>query len=147
MTAGDKPIAFADTNIWLYALIASQDAEKSATSQALIREPRLVASVQVINEVCVNLLRKAQFSEEQIRELVASFYERHHVAQFEKATLLKASSLREKHGFSFWDSTMIASALAAGAEIFYSEDMHHGTFVENTLRLTNPFLAKSGTTA
>jgi predicted nucleic acid-binding protein len=147
MTAGDKPIAFADTNIWLYALIASQDAEKSATSQALIRESRLVTSVQVINEVCVNLIKKAQFSEQRIRELVASFYERHHVALFEKTTLLKASSLREKHGFSFWDSTVIASALAAGAEIFYSEDMHHGTVVENSLRLTNPFLARSGTTA
>ena len=147
MTAGDKQIAFADTNIWLYALIASQDADKSTKSQAIIREPRLVTSVQVINDVCVNLLRKAQFSEEKIRELVASFYERHHVAQFEKPTLLKASSLREKYGFSFWDSTMVASALAAGAEILYSEDMHHGTLVENTLRLTNPFLAKSATTA
>jgi Predicted nucleic-acid-binding protein, contains PIN domain len=147
MTAGDKPIAFADTNIWLYALIASQDAAKSATSQALIRQPTLVTSVQVINEVCVNLIKKAQFSEERIRELVASFYERHHVAHFEKTTLLKASLLREKHGFSFWDSTMIASALAAGAEIFYSEDMHHGTVVQNSLRLTNPFLATRGTTA
>jgi predicted nucleic acid-binding protein len=147
MTAGEKQITFADTNIWLYALIATQDAQKSIKSQAVIREPRLVTSVQVINEVCVNPLKKAQFSEEKIRELVDSFYERHHVAQFERPTLLRASSLREKYGFLFWDSTMVASALAAGAEIFYSEDMHHGTLVENSLRLTNPFLAKKQQTA
>jgi predicted nucleic acid-binding protein len=135
---GQIPLVFADTNIWLYALLEIQDAEKSAKAKAIIRQQRLVASVQLINEICVNLLKKAHFSEQQVRELVISFYERHAVIPIEREVLLKASILRERYGFSYWDSTMVASALTAGAQVFYTEDMHHGLLVESVMRLENP---------
>jgi predicted nucleic acid-binding protein len=34
---------------------------------------------------------------------------------------------------------MLASALAAGARLFYTEDMHDGMLVDETLRIVNPF--------
>lgn len=135
-------VVFADTNIWLYAFLATQDTGKSAKAKTIIRENKLVTSTQVINEVCVNLLKKAGFSEAQVQELIISFYERHLVGQLGKETLLHASSLRARYGFSYWDSSMLASALAVGAQIFYTEDMQDGLLVENTLRLINPFLTK-----
>jgi predicted nucleic acid-binding protein len=138
---GPKTI-FADTNIWLYAMLATQDPAKSQKAKEVIRENALVTSTQVINEVCVNLIKKAGFSEEQIQELVSAFYERHTVAQPGLATLLRASALRARYGFSYWDSTMLASALDVGSQIFYSEDMQDGFLVDKSLLIVNPFLEK-----
>jgi predicted nucleic acid-binding protein len=57
----------------------------------------------------------------------------------DKTTLLKASVLREKLQLSFWDSSIVSSALLGGAEILYTEDMADGLLVENRLRITTPF--------
>ena len=54
---------FVNSNVWLYALIAKQDQAKSELAREIISHPRIV-SVQVVNEVCVNLLRKGQRSEQ-----------------------------------------------------------------------------------
>jgi predicted nucleic acid-binding protein len=139
---GRQEVVFADSNIWLYALLTTQDANKSSKAKAVIRENKLVTSTQVINEVCVNLLRKAAFSEEQISQLINSFYDRHLVGQLDRESLVRASSLRAGHGFSYWDSLMLASALALDARIFYTEDMQDGLLVDNVLRIINPFITK-----
>ena len=51
---------FVDTNIWLYAFTVGDDREKTARAKTLIETQRAVfISTQVINEACVNLIRKA----------------------------------------------------------------------------------------
>lgn len=132
-------LGFADTNVWLYGMLATQDAAKSAEARRLVRDMPLVVSTQLINEVCVNLIRKARFTEVQIEELVSAFYARHSVVTLDRATLLHASRLRARYQLSFWDSMMTASALAGGARVFYSEDLHHGLLIEERLRVINPF--------
>ncbi len=54
-----------------------------------------------------------------------------------RENLIRASEIREYHNFSFWDSLVLASALYAGAEILYSEDMQDGFVIEKT-RIVNP---------
>jgi predicted nucleic acid-binding protein len=93
----------------------------------------------VINEACINLLKKAQFAEQQIQQLIESFYARYMVLDLSKALLLKASALREQYTFSFWDSTIVSSALHADASALYSEDMQDGLVVESRMRIINPF--------
>lgn len=48
MSAGDAPrvLAFADTNVWLYALIETQDVAKCARARELIRDTELLVSTQ-----------------------------------------------------------------------------------------------------
>ena len=54
---------FVDTNIWLYAFVEGDDRGKSARAKSLLAASRMVSvSPQVINEVCVNLIKKAQLS-------------------------------------------------------------------------------------
>ena len=132
-------ICFIDSNIWLYAFIETQDTDKSGVAKSVIqnRNIAITVSTQIINEVCVNLIRKAHFSEKKIRELVESFYNKYNVLEISKENLLKASEIREHHNFSFWDSLILASALYASAEIFYSEDMQDG-FVIEKMRIVNP---------
>jgi predicted nucleic acid-binding protein len=131
---------FIDTNIWLYAFTVGDDPQKTAHAKTLIETQSTVfVSTQVINEACVNLIRKVHFSEQQVQQLIESFYAKYIVLEFSKPLLLKASALREQHPFSFWDSLIVASALVANATVLYSEDMQDGLVVENRLRIVNPF--------
>ncbi len=133
---------FIDTNIWLYAFIEADDTARSATARTLIQESEPVISTQVINEVCVNLLRRADFMEEQISQLIESFYEKYLVIELNRSVLLTASQLRQQYSLSFWDSIIVASALSAGVSILYSEDLQHGLVIEGQLQVRNPFVQR-----
>jgi predicted nucleic acid-binding protein len=132
-------LAFVDTNIWLYAFIRGQSAERTLVAQAIISNRRFLISTQVISEVCINLIRKASFSEPQVRELAAAFFEKHTVILPNEEIILFASTLRERHGLAYWDSLLISTALSAGATQFYSEDMQDGQVFEGRLQIVNPF--------
>jgi predicted nucleic acid-binding protein len=139
---------FIDTNIWLYAFTVGNNPEKTARAKALIEAQRAVfVSTQVINEACVNLIKKAHFSEQQIQQLIESFYAKYIVVELSKPLLLKASALRGQHALSFWDSIIVASALSTKATVLYSEDMQDGLVVENRLRIVNPFKGPPQVTA
>jgi predicted nucleic acid-binding protein len=142
MPDNQRTICFIDTNIWLYAFIEADDTAKSAPARTLIQESEPVVSTQVINEVCVNLLRRANFTEEQVSRLVESFYEKYQVIELTKSVLLMASQLRQRYSLSFWDSTIVASALSAGVSVLYSEDMQHGLTIEEQLQVRNPFVQR-----
>jgi predicted nucleic acid-binding protein len=89
-------LCFVDTNVWLYAFIEDQDSPKSALASGLIRQSNIVLSTQVVNEVCVNLLKKARFSEDRLRQLIDSFYDKFDVVDLRRSTFFSASDLRAR---------------------------------------------------
>jgi predicted nucleic acid-binding protein len=91
----------------------SDDTNKSERARTLIQESEPVVSVQVINEVCVNLLQRANFTEDQIRQLIKSFYEKCRVVELAESGLPVASQLCQRYSLSFWDSTIVATASTA----------------------------------
>ena len=133
---------FVDSNVWLYAFVAGQDEAKSRAAIELIRRETPAISVQVINEVCVNLIRKAAFDETAVRALIESFFAKYHVVPVDKQVLLVASELRQRYSLSYWDSTVTACALRAQADVLYSEVMQHGMIVEGSLSIVNPFAVR-----
>ena len=92
-----KRACFIDSNIWLYAFIEN-DKAKSERARELIRgkENEIWLSPQVINEVSVNLRKKAKLPEVRIQRLVNSFYGKYRVLGFQKEILIQASKLRQK---------------------------------------------------
>jgi predicted nucleic acid-binding protein len=134
------PLCFVDSNIWLYVLITSQNKAKSARAQQAIQNGNLCLSTQVINEVCLNLIKKAGMAETDIQNLIESFHSKHVVALISRDVMLKASALRSRHLFSFWDSQIVAAALSVGAEVLYTEDMDTTLVVENKLKIVNPLI-------
>ena len=141
MSAGSPtpPITFIDTNIWLYAFSDSQDKQKTQQAKTVIRQtPHIALSTQIINEVSINLLRKFQADEADVRKLIRTFYRKYIVVELNLGILLQASDLRVAYYFSFWDSLVVASALMVGASVLYSEDMHDGLTVNNQLSISNP---------
>ncbi|MGB9301690.1 MAG: PIN domain-containing protein [Anaerolineae bacterium] len=137
----EPTLCFVDTNVWLYAFIAGSDAAKSKMARQLLQdnERSLLVSSQVINEVCVNLLKKAQIPEAEIRELIQSFYRRYPVVLLDQGVQVGASELRGRLSLSFWDSLILAAAIHGGASIVYSEDLQADLQVNEGLVVRNPF--------
>lgn len=133
--------AFVDSNVWLYALTDEND-ERGGQAEELIESisESISVSTQVINEVCLNLKKKAAAGEAEINRLIRSFYLNYKVVEQNREILLNASEIRKNYSFSFWDGLIVASALQANAEILYSEDMQNGLIVENNLKIVNPFV-------
>lgn len=58
---------------------------------------------------------------------------------FDEKITLSALGLAERYGLSFYDAAMMAAALRAGCERYYSEDLHHSLLVEGSMAVVNPF--------
>ncbi len=101
---------FVDANVWLYALIRRQDVGKRRKAVALVSGKTSVVSTQVVNEVCVNLIRKAGFDDARIERLVRAFYRRCVVVTVEQTAMTEACRLRTLYSLSYWDSMIVASA-------------------------------------
>ena len=131
--------AFVDSNIWLYALINGQDLVKHHIAQDLVGKTSCVASIQVVQEICSNLIKKFSYLKAQIKSLIKSFSAGCEIIIPSINLLLQAEELRGQYHLSYWDSLIVASAIAANVEILYSEDMQSGILVYNRMRIVNPF--------
>jgi predicted nucleic acid-binding protein len=142
MIAKNVETCFIDTNIWLYAFVESEEKEKTSIARELIRLTQPIISTQVVNEVCVNLIQKAQFNEVKIAQLIKAFYAKYGVIEIGREVMLAASNLRRKYSLSFWDSTIVASGLMANTAILYSEDLQNRLRIEGIMQIINPFSAR-----
>lgn len=131
---------FLDSNVWIYAL-SDDNGSKANAARALVDDlgDRIHFSTQVVNETCLNLKRKSSITESEIRKLLRSFFLNYKHVELTEADLAKASNLRERHAFSFWDSLIAVAAISAKADILFSEDMQDGFVLENKIKIVNPF--------
>lgn len=56
-------------------------------------------------------------------------------------TVKRACAIGSRYGYAFYDSLIIASALEAGCEILYSEDLQHMQVIDHKLQIINPFVS------
>ena len=137
---------FVDSNVWVY-LFASDHISKNIVARNFIAENSLnnnilVISFQVLNEVAATLKIKKKFSEEKIRFVIENMFNLCLVQDFTKNILLKASTLRNDHNFSYWDSLIVATAIEARCKQLSSEDMQHGQTIYG-LKINNIFCSIS----
>lgn len=97
-------------------------------------------SVQIVNELSVNLLKKTSFKEDNLQILIKSFFQNYNVFYLSENVFLKASKLHQKYNFSYWDSVVVSSAVLGNCNVLYSEDMQHQQIIENQLEILNPFV-------
>ena len=131
--------AFFDTSMLFYLL--SDDAIKADCVEQLLAEKGVV-SVQVLNEFAAVALRKLRLPIADIREILGTVRAVCSVAPLTEATHDRGLAVCERYKFSLYDSMMIASALNAGANVLYSEDLHQGQVIDRQLRVVNPFLLR-----
>jgi len=58
----------------------------------------------------------------------------------DEAVLDRAAAVAIRYQLSHWDALIIASALLAGRDTLYSEDLQHGQVFDEQLAVVNPFL-------
>ena len=121
-----KPVAFIDTNIWVYAAL-DDGSGKHQKALAFLEETRktqkIVCSVQVVNELHNVLERKYGFAPEVATGQVEAVAEVAQIVPLTFETYRTACSVRSQYAFSFWDGLVVASAVECGAAAFFSEDM------------------------
>jgi predicted nucleic acid-binding protein len=133
---------FVDTNILMYAHdIAAGD--KHARAKALVEDLWLnrsgVVSTQVLQELAVNLRRKAKqaLDAKATRDIVVD-YLAWQVVVNGGDSILEALDLEARYQISFWDALVIQAAQAAGADVLYSEDLSDDQRY-GSVKIKNPF--------
>ena len=127
--------AFLDTNVLIYAQ-GGEDKGEVARQTILAGG---VISVQVLNEFAAVLRRKFGFEWDVIADAVADVRAAlDPVRSIDVATHVEALSIARSHGFSFYDSLIVASALEAGCDRLLTEDLQAGQRIGG-LVVANPF--------
>jgi predicted nucleic acid-binding protein len=134
-----KPV-FLDTNILLYSISGDPDeAGKRQRALALLdRDVRL--SVQVLQEFYVQATRASR-PDALPHEIAAGLvraWQRFETQETTLAIVNAALDIKARYGFSYWDASIIAAALAQDCGELFSEDLSDGQLV-GSLRVENPF--------
>jgi predicted nucleic acid-binding protein len=135
-------VAFFDTNILLYT-ISCEPAEqtKRAVARELVKRTDAGLSVQVLQEFYVQATRSTRpdrISHDDATDLIEA-WTRFAVQPMTLEILMAALDIKQRHRLSYWDSAIVAAALALGCRELYTEDMQDGLAIDG-LRLINPFL-------
>jgi predicted nucleic acid-binding protein len=136
-----KPRSFLDTNILLYSISnAVQESRKKQIAIELLERDDCALSVQVLQEFYVQATRPSRadaLSHQLAIELMETWL-RFPVQETTLAIVGGALEIKAAHGFSYWDSAIIAAACAMGCRELFSEDMAHGRTLEG-LTIVDPF--------
>jgi predicted nucleic acid-binding protein len=130
-----------DTNLWVY-LYATNSPDKQAKVRQIVTEEfaNIVLSTQVLGELYHVLTRKKITTIQAAKEIVAELVTTFPVASIDTNKVLQAMDIHQRYGFSYWDSLVLATAFAEECRVVFSEDMHHGQMLEQTIQLLNPFI-------
>ena len=128
--------AFFDTNVLVYLI--SGDAARADAAEALLARGGHV-SVQVLNEFASVARRKAGLSWGEIAEVLGVVRGVCTVHPLAVQTHDRACEAARRHGFAFYDASIVASALLAGCRVLYSEDFNPGQRIDGQLTVRNPF--------
>jgi predicted nucleic acid-binding protein len=127
---------FLDSNILVYAFTTDP---RAAKAQALLERGCLI-SVQGLNEFTNVARRKLGMRWEELREALSAIRTLcRAVLPLDLETHTDALDIAERHGYTIFDALVVASALRAGSETLWSEDMQHGAVIDDRLRIANPF--------
>jgi predicted nucleic acid-binding protein len=126
---------FVDTNIAVYALLPGP-----WSNRALSVLSGSTISVQVLNEFTNVAIRKFGLDQIHLSEKISEI--RFEVGRIEPVTeethdLARKITYRYKLGF--YDSALLAAAVLADCDTFFSEDLHPGLIIEDQLTIRNPF--------
>ncbi|MGL4439476.1 MAG: PIN domain-containing protein [Bosea sp. (in: a-proteobacteria)] len=138
---------FIDTNLLMYAADSRDPLKRSIAADLLketLKRDMLVLSPQSLSEL-FRALTKSKRGEPPVtdRATAARYVEGLRPncrAVLDGDTVIAAIELQKLVGSQWFDSVLLASALGAACQIFWSEDMQHERDVAG-MRIMNPFIA------
>jgi len=130
------PGSFVDTNVLIY--IASGDPVKAHRAEQIIGSGGMI-SVQVLNELTNVARRNMRLSWRETHELLSMLRRLLAVEPLTVETHETGLALAERYNFSIYDAMIAASAIDAGCDTLWSEDMQDGMALDEGLLIVNPF--------
>lgn len=130
------PGSFFDANVLVY--LASADAAKANRAEQLVGRGGAI-SVQVLNEIANIARRKMRLSWTEARAFLSTIRGLLGVHPLTGEIHESGIALAERYGLAIYDAMIVASALAAGCDTLWSEDMQDGLVIAGGLRVINPF--------
>ncbi len=130
------PVSFFDTNVLVY--LASGDAAKADRAEAAIAAGGSI-SVQILDELANVARRTMEMSWDETHaflNMLRGLLKVHPLTVEAHETGL---GLAERFGLSIHGAVVAASAIHAGCDTLWSEDMQHGLKLDSGLRIVNPF--------
>lgn len=131
---------FLDSNIFVYSADAADKAKQSRAYSIIknaVDNPSFVISSQVLNEFSNVALSKLKKSVFEVARFIRLF-RRIRVVPVVPDLTLEALLIKDQYSLQFYDSLLIASAVANGCSEFWSEDLRDGV-VYSGVKVINPF--------
>ncbi len=134
---------FVDTNILVYAHDRTAGVKHLRARSLLERlweSGEGALSTQVLQELCVNLRRKAAspLQIDEVRRLIRE-YSTWEVITNTPESVLKALDIEARYKTSFWDALILQAAEDVGASVLYSEDLATGQHY-GSIQVVNPLI-------
>lgn len=133
-------IAFADTNVLLYAASGRlEDRSKATRAQQLLRENPVAISFQVLQEFYANACspQELNFTPAEAAKWCAVWMQ-FPIASLDATTFVRTLELAHRFQISNWDAAILAAAAQIGCQLVYSEDLNDGQDYDG-VRVENPF--------
>jgi predicted nucleic acid-binding protein len=132
---------FIDTNVFLYAKDPQTPVKRAravAWIEVLAEKNEIVISPQVLNEFAYNVIRKLRhIGQDALRQNIEAMLP-WCTAPLVGATTVAALAIRRRFNLSFYDSVLVASAIAGQCTVFLSEDLGDRQRL-GQLTVVNPF--------
>ena len=127
-----------DTNVLIYLFSNDAPFKRQKVDELLLHSPYIPA--QVVSEFLNVSKRLLALPKRDILNKCRQVIAHCMIVPTTHQTLQQAEMLIDKYDLQLFDAIVTAAALDAHCEILYTEDMHHGLLIENTLRIINPFI-------
>ena len=127
---------FLDTNILIYAFIVGP---RARTARDLLYKGGVI-SVQSLNEFAAVARRKHALPWEKLRmtlDIIRMQCPNPVALGIDVHAL--GLDIAQRHRFAVYDSMLLAAALHARCDTFWSEDLHDGLVIDGRLTVRNPF--------
>lgn len=128
-----------DTNILLYSISKNENQKLLIAANLLDRNP--VIFPQNLSEFINVLLNRWKYPKANMEPIISEVLSSCVLVSTSIAAYKHAFKLIKKYDFQIFDAIIIASALDAGCEVLFSEDMQDNLVVEKQLTIINPFAA------
>ena len=130
---------FFDTNVLVYSVDKAHGLKHEKAKQMLTRHTKIeggVISTQVLQEYYAVITGKLKIKPASAKDLIKQLdYE---IIDIDFDIILEAIDIQVDYKISFWDGLIVASALSAGCDKLFTEDLNHLQRIRS-LTLENPF--------
>lgn len=135
----DKSRVFVDTNLLVYQVYGTKEEKKKLVDVLQKISERAIISTQVLKEFTnVSLKKKLCKNSKELKGYINQAIQLFELVDIDPKNIEDAIDINNEYGYSFYDSLIIASAIANNCSILYSEDLQHGQTINKQLKIINP---------